>query len=76
MSPRHMESRLQTSDDKQHIMELELELTAAKEKLEKSNSEMEGIEERRARYEEELDRVERPAHSVWDAAQGAREAGW
>lgn len=52
-----MESRLQTSDDKQHIMELELELTAAKESSVKLRGELEGIEEKRARYEEELDRV-------------------
>jgi len=51
------EARNKTSDDKQHIMELELELSAAKETSVRLHNEVEGIEEKRARYEEELDRI-------------------
>ena len=52
-----MEARLQSQDDKQHIVELEEELRASKDTAGRLHSELEGVEERRARYEQELDRV-------------------
>ena len=54
---RQFEGRFRSSDDKQHIRELEEELEMAKEVSVRLHDELELVEEKRSRYEEELDRV-------------------